>query len=84
MPRSGLLLSIGDPMAEILQIDRVKAVVGIPESDVDAVRNIAEVDLTIQALDNRQVTGSKYFLVLVTGNDRPALPAGTRTRQPGR
>jgi len=58
----GLLLSIGDPIAEILQIDRVKAVVGIPESDIDAVRRITEVDLTIQALGDLEVRGIKYFL----------------------
>lgn len=58
----GLLLSIGDPIAEILQIDRVKAVVGIPETDVAAVRRIDEVTLTIQALNNREVTGRKFFL----------------------
>ncbi len=58
----GLFLSIGDPIAELLQIDRVKAVVGIPESDVGAIRNIPEMDITIQALDNRQLKGKKYFL----------------------
>jgi membrane fusion protein (multidrug efflux system) len=58
----GLFLSIGDPIAEILQIDRVKAVVGIPESDVDAVRKISDVNLTIQALNNLEAQGKKYFL----------------------
>ena len=58
----GLLLSVSDPVAEILQVDRVKAVVGIPESDVALVRNIKEVDLTIQALDNREVVGKHHFL----------------------
>ena len=58
----GLLLSVGDPIAEILQIDRVKAVVGIPETDVPAVRKIDEVTLTVQALNNRKVTGRKFFL----------------------
>ncbi|MDW7771301.1 MAG: efflux RND transporter periplasmic adaptor subunit [Desulfobulbaceae bacterium] len=58
----GLLLRIGDPIAEILQIDRVKAVVGIPESDVDAVRKISGVNITIQALDNLEVRGTRYFL----------------------
>lgn len=58
----GFLLTIGDPVAEILQIDRVKAVIGIPESDVEAVSRINEVNVTIQALDNRQVMGKKYFL----------------------
>ncbi len=58
----GLLLSVSDPVAEILQVDRVKAVVGIPESDVALVRNIKEVNLTIQALDNREVVGRHHFL----------------------
>jgi membrane fusion protein, multidrug efflux system len=60
--KTGLLLSIGDPIAEILQIDRLKAVVGIPESDVDAVRRLSEVSMTIQALANLEATGKKYFL----------------------
>ena len=58
----GLFLSVGDPVGQMLQIDRVKAVVGIPESDVDAVRKISEVDITIQALDDRKITAKKYFL----------------------
>jgi membrane fusion protein (multidrug efflux system) len=58
----GLLLSVSDPVAEILQVDRVKAVVGIPESDVALVRNIQEVNLIIQALDNREVIGRHHFL----------------------
>lgn len=57
----GLLLSIADPVAEILQIDRLKAVVGIPESDVDAVRKLSEVGMTIQALADLEATGKKYF-----------------------
>lgn len=58
----GLQLSVGDPIAEILEIDRVKGVIGIPESDVTAVRNLNSVDITIQALDNRTITAKKHFL----------------------
>ncbi len=58
----GLYLGVGDPLAELLQIDRVKAVVGIPESDVDAVRKIGQVDLTLRALAGRQVTGRTHYL----------------------
>jgi len=60
--KEGLLLSVSDPVAEILQVDRVKGVVGIPESDVALVRNIKEVNLTIQALDNKEVVGRHHFL----------------------
>ncbi len=58
----GLQLSIGAPIAEILEIDRLKGVVGIPESDVSAVRTLDSVDVTIQALNNKKVTAKKYFL----------------------
>ncbi len=58
----GLQLSVGDPIAEILEIDRMKGVVGIPESDVTAVRQLENVDLTVQALDGRIITGKKHFL----------------------
>jgi len=60
--KKGLMLSVGDPMAELLKIDQVKAVIGIPESDVAAVRGLDTVEFTIQALNDRQVTGRKFFL----------------------
>lgn len=58
----GLYLDVGNPIAELLKIDKVKAVVGIPESDVDAVRRISTVELTIQALGNANFTGEKQYL----------------------
>lgn len=58
----GLLLTVGDPIATILETDRLKAVIGIPESDVSAVRMLDEVNLTIQALDNRSILARKHFL----------------------
>ncbi|MFH1155084.1 MAG: efflux RND transporter periplasmic adaptor subunit [Pseudomonadota bacterium] len=60
--KQGLLVSLGDPVAEILRIDRVKAVVGIPESDITPVRKLDTVDVTVQALDNVRVTGIRHFL----------------------
>lgn len=58
----GLQLSIGDPIAEILETDRVKAIIGIPESDVSAVRKLDTVHLTIQALGDKEVDAKKHFL----------------------
>lgn len=58
----GLLLSVADPVAEILKIDKVKAIVGIPESDVPAVRQLNEIEVTVQALDNMVVLGKTHFL----------------------
>ncbi len=58
----GLLLAVGDPIGQLLRIDKVKAVIGIPESDVAAVRSLEKVDVTLQALDNQVITGSIHFL----------------------
>lgn len=58
----GLQLSVGDPLAEILDTDHMKGVIGIPESDVTAVRELESVDLTVQALGNKIITGKKHFL----------------------
>lgn len=58
----GLLLSIADPVAEILKIDKVKGVIGIPESDISAVGKLNEVEITIKSLDNLVIMGKKHFL----------------------
>ncbi|OGR18989.1 MAG: hypothetical protein A2X81_17195 [Desulfobacterales bacterium GWB2_56_26] len=58
----GLQLAVGDPIGEILEIDRVKAVIGIPETDVTAVRGLSTVDVALQALDDRVITGKVHFL----------------------
>lgn len=58
----GLQLSVGDPIAEILAVDRMKAVIGIPESDVTAVRKLENVDVTVQALGDKIMSGKKHFL----------------------
>jgi membrane fusion protein (multidrug efflux system) len=58
----GLYLNDADPMARILEVDRVKAVIGIPESDVTAVRKLDKVELSLQALGDRQVIRFKHFL----------------------
>jgi membrane fusion protein (multidrug efflux system) len=60
--KKGLLLSIADPIARILEIDKVKAVIGIPESDVPFVRNIDKVELTVQALNDLKIEGRKHVL----------------------
>ena len=58
----GLFLGVGDPIGEILQIDRVKAVIGIPESDVTAVRKLDEVSVEIKALGDFVASGKIHFI----------------------
>jgi len=58
----GLQLSVGDQIAEILEIDRLKGVIGIPESDVPAVKKLDMVEITIQALNNKKIAAKVHFL----------------------
>jgi membrane fusion protein (multidrug efflux system) len=59
---NGNFLSAGDPVATILQIDRLKIQVGIPESDVDAVRRLKHFNMTIDALGGKTYTGDYHYL----------------------
>ena len=59
---TGSFLSSGDPVALILQIDKLKIEVGIPESDVDAVRKLKTFDMKIDALDGKTYTGVYHYL----------------------
>lgn len=58
----GDFLSVGREVAHILQLDRVKVRVGVPESDVAAVLDLQEADVVIEALGKRRVKGRKTFL----------------------
>jgi RND family efflux transporter MFP subunit len=57
----GRFINPGDPVAEVLRLDRVKVKVGIPESDVSAVRHINQFDIQIDALDGRIFKGTTHF-----------------------
>lgn len=59
---NGSFLNSGDPVAKILQINKLKIEVGIPESDVDAVRKLTAFDITIDALDEKRFTGYHHYL----------------------
>jgi RND family efflux transporter MFP subunit len=58
----GQFLGSGDPVAEVLQMERVKIEVGIPESDVDAVRSIEQYRVTVDALKGRVFEGRRHYL----------------------
>ena len=59
---TGQVLGLNQEVAEILQIDPIKVTVGIPETDMPAVRELTEFAVTISALEGRTVTGRKHFL----------------------
>lgn len=58
----GDVLDVNQAVAQLLQIDKVKVTVGVPESDVAAVFNLKQAELIIEALDDRAVLGKKIFL----------------------
>ncbi len=60
--RRGDFVGVGDPVAQILEIDTVKVTVGVPESDVAAIFDLEEADVIIEALGKRRVKGQKIFL----------------------
>ena len=62
----GHYLNKGDQVAELLQLDRLKVIVGIPESDVDAVRQLERFTVTIDALGGKTTVGKKYHLSRTT------------------
>ncbi len=55
-------MAVDKPVAQILQSEKVKVTVGVPESDVNAVFDLSEADVIIEALDKRRVIGKKIFL----------------------
>lgn len=58
----GQYVKISDPIGEVLQMDRVKVIVGIPESDVSAINNVNEFEVKLDALNGKVFTAEKYFL----------------------
>lgn len=58
----GQYLKAADPVAEMIQINRIKVKVGIPESDVDAVRHLNDFKVKIDALGGKTFKAKKHFL----------------------
>ncbi|MDY6903229.1 MAG: efflux RND transporter periplasmic adaptor subunit [Thermodesulfobacteriota bacterium] len=62
----GEIVAMGQEVVRILQTDPVKVTVGIPESDMPAVRHLTQFTLTIDALDGKKFAGEKHFLSQIT------------------
>ena len=58
----GQYVNVSDPIAEILQMDKVKVVVGIPESDVSALDAVNGFQVSFDALGGKTFSAEKYFL----------------------
>jgi RND family efflux transporter MFP subunit len=62
----GQYVKVEQEIAEILNTDRVKVQVGIPESDVDAVRNLEQFEVVIDALGGKVFQGTRHYLYQTT------------------
>lgn len=62
----GQYANIGDPIAEIMRLDRIKVNVGIPESDVSAVSKVEFFTVKFDALGGRVFDAKKHFLSLAS------------------
>jgi RND family efflux transporter MFP subunit len=56
----GQFVAVGDPVAEILQLNPIKVTVGIPESDIHAVRQVDTFEVRLDALGGKIFTGKKH------------------------
>ena len=65
---NGTFMNSGEPVALILRIDKVKIVVGIPESDVNAVRKLQSFGISFDALDGKSCTGEYHYLHKTTSS----------------
>ncbi len=58
----GLLVNRPDSIAQILDTNKIKVEIGIPESDIDAIQNLEEAQITVEALGGKTFIGKKIFL----------------------
>ncbi len=65
---TGQYVGNGAPVVEILNTDKVKVVVGIPESDVAQVRKLNHFEIQIDALNRAVFQGTKHHLYKTSDN----------------
>jgi RND family efflux transporter MFP subunit len=58
----GQYVNVSDPVGEVLQMDKVKIIVGIPESDVSALNTVNEFKVKLDALNGKVFPAEKYYL----------------------
>ncbi len=64
----GQFIDTGIPVAEIIQIDKVKVTVGIPESDMNKVRSLTDFQVAFKGLDGKIFPAKKHFLSKTTAS----------------
>ncbi len=54
----------GQVIVKVIDISSVKVVVGIPESDINYVRNVSKIDFTVPSLSDREFFGTVSNIIL--------------------
>jgi len=62
----GEYIKPGDVVARIIDIDKIKVSIGIPEQDVTYVRTVKEMDFIVPSLDSRKFAGKVDHLSFAT------------------
>ncbi len=68
MIEEGQFVDTGAPVAELIQIDTVKVNVGIPESDVNAIRNLKNFQVKFDGLKGKVFDAKKHYLSKTTSS----------------
>lgn len=80
---TGSFLNSGDPVLQVIQIDKLKIEVGIPESDVAAVRKLDTFEIIIDALDQKTYTGYSNYLYKTADSSARLYTLEIRVGNPG-
>jgi RND family efflux transporter MFP subunit len=64
----GQFMDTGKPVVEIIRIDPVKVVVGIPESDISEVSSIREFEVSVDALKGKKFRAVRHSLSRTTSS----------------
>lgn len=67
-PEIGELVNNGDNVATIAQLGELKVEIGIPEKDIDLVRNVKECEVSVEAA-GVTATGKRTYLSYLPAND---------------
>lgn len=64
----------GKPLARIVQVDRIKVIVGVPESDITHVAEGDDVAVTFDALDGEPRTGTVFRIAATAERQTRSFP----------
>jgi len=80
---AGEVINPGAPMADIIQTQLIKVVVGVPERDISSVRMGQQVKVRFDAIPNEEFIGSVIFIAASADQESRTFPIKLRLDNPG-